>query len=165
MPVALLYLAVVAGCGGGGPNPQTEVTHNSEGELTTRATAISKGKFVKEADAICEAARERASEEFQKYLKKNVVPSSGPGMLAKAHDVVNTVFVPVVELQVKKISDLGAPRKDVVQVNEILAAMQQGIERAKEQPLQFIRKETAMNQASKLAEAYGLDACGNGRNT
>lgn len=161
-PLFVLSLAVIAGCGGSGSESGTDMAQGSGAGVTTHATAITKVQFIEKADAICEAARERASEEFQNYLKSNTVPSSGPGMVAKAHDVVDTILVPALELQVKKIGGLGAPRQDVAEVNEILAAMQQGVKRAEEEPLEFIQNGTAMNQASKLAKAYGLTGCGGG---
>lgn len=123
---------------------------------------MTKAAFIKQASAICLAAKERASEEFEIYLRENKVPPSGPGMVAKAQDVVDSVFGPVYELQVKKIRALGAPRADVAQVGEILTAMQRGVEKAKEEPLEFMRKGTSLNQASRLAEDYGLTACSNG---
>lgn len=154
----LFCLAVVAGCGGGSDS-QSDAAHQDDRVVTTHASAITKVQFIKKADAICDAAKERASEEFRSYLKKNKVPSSGPGMVAKAHDVVNTIIAPAFDLQVKKIGGLGAPRQDVTQVNEILAAMQKGVEKAEEAPLEFIQKGIAMNKASKLAKAYGLTSC------
>jgi hypothetical protein len=161
--LSLLCLAVIlGGCGESGSDARTDAAHGHNGDITTHATGITKAIFVKKADAICLAARERSSEEFQIYLTKNQVPSAGPGMLAKAHDVVNTILAPALELQVKKISNLGAPATDVAQVNEILVAMEQGVERMKEQPLQFIQKGIALNRASKLAGAYGLTVCSNG---
>ncbi len=163
LPAFLLCLALMAGCGGSDNDSQTNTAEANGNEVTAHAAPVTKAEFVKQASAICLAAKERASEEFSIYLEKNNVPSSGPGMAAKAQDVVNTVFGPVFELQVKKIRGLGAPREDVVEVSEILTAMQQGVERAKEEPLEFMQKETAMNQASKLVEAYGLPDCSNGK--
>ncbi|HEY6550365.1 MAG TPA: hypothetical protein VIY71_04105 [Solirubrobacterales bacterium] len=158
--VAVGCLLIIAGCGdsssdssqatGGGNNATTRVDPDVH---------PSKAEFVKQASAICVATKERASEEFATYIQKNTSPTSGPGVVAKATDAVNTVFSPVYQLQVERISALGAPQGDEQQINAILTAMQQGIERAKQQPLQFLRRNTALSQASKLAKAYGLPAC------
>jgi hypothetical protein len=156
------FAFMLGGCGEGGSNSQTDAANGENGDVTTHAAAITKAVFIKKADAICLAAKERASEEFQIYLRKNKVPSAGPGMVAKAHDVVDTILAPAFELQVEKISGLGAPPKDVTQVNEILVAMEQSVERMKEQPLQFIQKGTALNRVSRLAKGYGLTACASG---
>jgi hypothetical protein len=154
VPVLIACLVFVGGCGGGGSSAGAEVEAHAE--------AITKAEFVKQASLICLAAKERASEEFEIYLSQNKVPSAGPGMIAKANEVVDEIFGPVFELQVEKIRAIGAPADDVAQVSELLTAMQQGAEEAKEEPLQFIRKGTALNHASRLAEAYGLKACSNG---
>jgi hypothetical protein len=83
-------------------------------------------------------------------------------MIAKAQDVIRSVFEPVYELQIEKISKLGAPRGDRSEVTAILTAIQEGIERAKQEPLQFIRHASSFDHASRLATAYGLSACGTG---
>src|SRR4051794_18250168 len=136
--LSLFCLAVMlVGCGESGGDSRIDAAHERNKDVTTHAAAITKDIFIKKADAICLATRERASKEFQIYLTKNKVPSAGPGMVAKAHDVVDTILAPALELQAKKISSLGAPRKDVTQIDEILVAMKQSVERMKEQPLQF----------------------------
>jgi hypothetical protein len=160
----LALLALVAGCGGGSKDESHATAEQAPntGEITTHGKPLSRVEFIKQASAICEAAKERASEEFSTYIRQNTIPTSGPGMVAKAADVVNTVFGPDYELQIEKISGLGAPQGDKQRVDAILTAMQQGVERARQQPLQFIRHNTALNQASKLAAAYGLNACSSG---
>jgi hypothetical protein len=158
-----LLLALAAGCGSNSGNASNSTTVGGESTVAaTHTGSLSKAEFTKKASAICVAAHERSAEEFAKYSSENNVPSSGPGLLAKASDVVAKIFVPVYELQIEKISALGAPGGDLQQVNSLLIAMQQGIEGAREHPLQFIRRSTAFNRASKLATAYGLPACGNG---
>jgi hypothetical protein len=160
--MVFVLLAVAAGCGGGDGSGSESKSVGDKSTVNTHTGSLSKKEFIRKAGAICLAAHERSAAEFAKYVNDHEVPTSGPGLIAKATDVVAKVFVPVYELQIEKINALGAPKGDLPQVNTMLTAMQQGIERAKQHPLQFIRRPTAFSRASKLATAYGLSACGTG---
>lgn len=157
-----LLFAFAVGCGDSNDSAPESNASGGESAITAHPGSLSKAEFTKKASAICAAAHERSAAEFSKYVNENDVPASGPGLVAKASDVVAKVFVPVYELQIEKINALGAPKGDLQQVTTLLTAMQQGIERAKQHPLQFIRRSTAFGRASKLATAYGLPACGSG---
>jgi hypothetical protein len=148
-----LSAALGIGCGGGDEDGST---------VTVSSKVVPKAVFLKRANAICFAAHERTSKEFGEYISTNTIPSSGPGMIAKAEDVIATVFRPAYELQIEMIGKLGSPRGDRQQVETILTAMQDGIDQAGQEPLEFIRHESSFDHASRLAIAYGLGACGNG---
>ncbi len=162
LPLLLLCLALPS-CGGSGEGSATDTAQSpGQGQIAVHATAISKADFIKQASSICLAAKKRTSKEFETYLGENKVPSGGPGMIAKAEDVVETVFAPIYTSQITQIRALGAPRDDVKQVGAILTAMSEGIQQAKLEPLKFIQKGTALNKASKAVVAYGMPACSNG---
>ena len=149
LAIALLVLAgVAAGCGGSSDESQT--------------TALTKAEFVKQANAICYETKERSAAAYKQYAQTNAVPSSGPGLTAKAADLVENVFIPIYDEQIEKISALGTPIGDEKEVDAILTAMQAGVEGAKREPLPFIRESAALNRASQLAVAYGLPECSNG---
>lgn len=160
-----LALVTAQGCGGsGGDSTQssTPTTANS-GDSNPSQPSPSKAQFIKGASKICIETKERSVIAYRKYSQENTIPSSGPGLAAKAADLVENVFAPIYDEQIEKIGALGAPPGDAQQVDAILASMRSGIEAAKRQPLSFIRSPAALDQASRLAVAYGLPACGNGR--
>lgn len=160
--VALSLLALTFGGCGGSDNGDSGAATTATPTVDSEAKPLTKAEFIKRASEFCEAAAERSSAEFGRYVKENAIPPSGPGMIAKAADAVETVFVPAYEKLIETISELGAPKGDEERINAILAAMQEGVYRAKQHPLQYIRHATAFNHASKLAIEYGLPACSNG---
>lgn len=137
----------VAGCGGGDPGSRT------------KASQPTKAEFVKSASAICVAAHERTTEEFGRYVSENQIPRSGPAMAAKAADAFRVVFEPAIEKQIDALAELEPPKGGRGKVDAILAAMRQGLARARRQPLDFIQTSSTLRRASLLAVAYGLPAC------
>lgn len=147
--IALFLLTVAAaGCGGS----------NDEGQTTS----LTKAQFIKQANAICLQTKERSVTAFREYSQTHAVPSSGPGLAAKAADLIENIFIPIYDEQIEKIGALEAPSGDEEKVDAILAAMREGIEGARREPLPFIRESAALNHASQLAVAYGLPECSNG---
>ncbi len=120
---------------------------------------LSKAEFASRASTICRAAQERTTEEFGKYISENRIPTSGPGVATKAADAFRVVFRPAIEKEIDALGELGPPQADEQKVDEILAAMQQGLKEAEEDPLEFIRTSSTLEDASKLAIAYGIPAC------
>jgi hypothetical protein len=72
------------------------------------------------------------------------------------------VLLPSVEDQVSKIRALGAPKGDEDQVNAILDAADEGVQKGKQDPLSLTKEGSAgpFDKANKLANAYGLKTCG-----
>lgn len=157
---AALITLSAAGCGGGGDSQESASQGEAGGgEITVQSGSLSKADFIKRASAICVATSEKSRNGFIAYSQENNVPASGPGLAAKASDFVNTVFAPVFQEQIDKITSLGAPNGDEEQVSALVNAMQQGLEEGKQQPLLLIKGDPFLNRASKMAVAYGLPAC------
>jgi len=158
----LSLLLALGGCGGSDGADTQKSAHAIADGTESQALPLSKAEFVKRASAICTETKERSAAGYREYSQENAVPSSGPGLAAKAAELIETVFVPIYGRQVEEIGALGVPKGDEKEVNAILAAMRKGIEGARKEPLAFIRGAASLNRASKLAVAYGLPACGNG---
>lgn len=154
----LSLLLALGGCGGSDQTTAEATTAGGE----PQGQPLSKAEFVKRGNEICADTKERTTIAYREYSRENTVPSSGPGLVAKAADLIDSAFVPIYEKQIAEISALGAPKGDEETVDAILSAMRQGLEGAKKQPLAFIRRAASLNHASKLAVAYGLTDCSNG---
>jgi hypothetical protein len=155
--LALVACGLAAGCGG---SSDPQATRSSDSQASTQRTVeLSKAEFVDRASTICETAQEHSTEEFGKYVQDNRVPSSGPGVAAKAADAFRIVFRPAIEEEIEGLGELEPPKDDQKQVNAILAAMRQGLKKAEEDPLEFIQTSSALVHASRLAASYGLPAC------
>jgi hypothetical protein len=143
--MALSAVLVIAGCGSGGDS--------------TNTNAISKEKFVKKADAICQQGNERMATAFASFLKKskNITQASE----AEYEKLVGKVLVPNVQREIGEIRALGAPSGDEDRVSEIVEALEEGVETAENDPAAVTNSSDAVfGIASRLAGEYGLTVCG-----
>jgi hypothetical protein len=148
---AVLAALVVAGCGGGSDDP------------TVTVSSISKAAFIKKADAICKEGSARMQKGFSVYLRKNK-----KSIIALRHPdkedyegLIGGVLVPNLEREIKEIRALGAPSGDQEEVEEILNALEEGIETAENDPGAVkSSSEAIFGIASRLGKEYGLEVCG-----
>jgi hypothetical protein len=136
---------IVAGCGG-------------DDDSSTTAS-ISKAAFVKKVDAICKQGNKRMELAFVDFLKehKNIKKPSDSDYEA----LVGTVLVPSVSQEIEEIRALGVPADDQDEVEEMLDALEEGVETAEDNPQAVTSSSDAVfGIASRLAEEYGLEVCG-----
>jgi hypothetical protein len=139
--LALAAALVVAGCG-------------------SSDSSISKAEFIKKADAACKKGEEEVQKDFGAFAKKheNVKKPTG----ADYAELVDVVLVENVENEVADLRALGAPEGDEKEVEAMLKAREDSIEKAQANPKAVVRgNEDIFGEASKLAKAYGLKECGN----
>jgi hypothetical protein len=123
-------------------------------------SSISKAEFVKKADAVCKKGEEEVQKDFGTFAKKheNVKKPTE----ADYAELVDAVLVENVEAEVNDIRALGAPEGDEKEVEAMLEAREESIEKAQDNPKAVIKSnEDIFGEASKLAKAYGLKECGN----
>jgi hypothetical protein len=140
-----LVALVLAGCGGGDDD-------SSE-------ASISKQQFMKKADQICKEANKRMEVAFVDFLEKNrdIARPSGPAF----EKLVGTIMVPSIKREIEELEALGAPDGDEDEVDEILTALEEGVETAEDNPKVVTGSaDTVFGIASRLAEEYGLKVCG-----
>ncbi|HEY6551234.1 MAG TPA: hypothetical protein VIY71_08565 [Solirubrobacterales bacterium] len=142
----MLALALlVAGCGGGGDDSSTGPT-------------ISKAAFIKKADAICSGGNKRMEASLAHFFqegKKIKRPSK-----ADFEELVGKVVVPNLRQEIKEIRALGAPSGDEDKVDEILTALEEGLETAEGNPQAAVdSSEVVFGISSRLAREYGLEVC------
>lgn len=135
--VAMLTL-LVAGCGG-------------DSETTT----VTKAQFVKEANSVClkgEAKRGQMLNELSGELGGGKVPQ------AQREQLVLKVL-PTYEETAANLSKLDVPAGDEKQVEAIVEAMEEAVERVKADPNTALVSTVPFDKANKLATEYGLDRC------
>jgi hypothetical protein len=152
-PIALAAVVVAllaAGCGGG-----------DDTSITT--STISKEAFIKKADAICKKGSERVQLGFGAYLKtgkKSILALRHPSK-ADYEGLIIGVLLPSLEKEIKEIRALGAPSGDKDQIEEILTALEEGIEVAETNRKAVTHSSEAIfGIGSRLATEYGLEVCG-----
>ena len=150
--------AIAAGCGdddssgadGGSSAPGVTVTTSS----------LTKAQFVKKAGEICSNERQDIPEQITLYQEKNPPGDKSPEVFQA--EGVQAVILPVLEAEIAKIRDLGAPAGDEDQVEEILSGQQEAIDKVasmKKIPPVEDGWERHFDSTNKLMVAYGLDAC------
>jgi hypothetical protein len=145
----LVALAVVAaGCGGG----------NDE---TTTTASITKAQFLKQGNAICAKGNTEIEEGFESFFKKSNLKKNEEPSKAEIEEVAETVAVPGVEKQIEGLRALGAPEGEEEQVDEILTAAEEAVEKVEEDPVALLSEgnNAAFAKVNKMARAYGLTVC------
>lgn len=134
--VAALML-LLAGCGG---------------DSETTSPAISKRILLAKVNAACRKDNEKISAAFDRLGKK-------PGFDEVQFAVENVL--PIREAQIRRLQRMGPPDEDVERFERLLAAMEEGVERAKRDPSSLIalEDEYAFWTALELGIAFGLDRC------
>jgi hypothetical protein len=140
---ALAVASIAAGCGGG--------------DDETNPNAISKAAFIKKADAICTKGTARLARTFSAFLKKQ-----GLKHLSKAdeEELVGKLLVPSVRREIKEMRALGAPSGDEDRVDEMIKALEEGVETAEGNPEAVTSSsDVVFGIAARLGGEYGLEAC------
>lgn len=135
LPALLLPLALlVTGCGGDEPEPLTK------DEFATQANKICSDGNAELETAAEELGDEPTEEQIEEFVTDTVLPN-----LQEQHD---------------ELEDLAAPEGDEDEVEEILDALQEGIDGIEEDPAGAITSgEDPLAEASELAGEYGLTEC------
>ena len=148
--IGVLAVAVIgAGCGGDG------------GSDATAGDQPSKALFIKKAEAVCERSHiEEIKEDQEEFIEAH-----GGNIGAAFDDIdsiteyVDTIAIPHRERLIDELSELGAPSGDEEKVDEILAAYEEGIEVAEEDPERVVVGRGVFQYATDLAKEYGLEEC------
>jgi hypothetical protein len=134
----IAFTVVLGGCGGGDDD--------------TTATAISKRVLVEKANAYCKKDNEQLSAAFDRYAEER---RTDQVRFAVEH------VIPMREAQIRFLRKLGPPAEDAIRFDEMLVAMEEGIERAERFPKSLISLEDgyAFKKAFELGLALGLERC------
>jgi hypothetical protein len=140
---------LVVGCGGGGDDNSTSSGSTSTGPL-------SKAEYIAKGDQICAQGTlvigQAGREQFG---------SSQPSRDQAIQFGQDTV-VPSLEDTLTKLRALEAPAGDEAKTTAIYDALEEGLNKLKQDPSLFVESDSggAFDQANQLAQAYGFKQCG-----
>lgn len=148
--VATLAIALIAvGCGG---------------DDETSTSSITKAEFIKQADAACKEGDKEIEKKFGAYLKENVVKESEESeaeITARSAEIADTILLPGYHRELEDLSALEVPSGDEDEVEAILDALEEAIERSEEDARTALMSNTEIFRVAKgLSEEYGLKVCG-----
>jgi hypothetical protein len=149
---ALTAVVILAGCG------------------ESDEPAISKAEFIEQASAVCAKTSSRIETEFAAYGESREAREVERARRANeltaekankaAARVGEEILIPAIRRQLAELRELGVPREDGGGTEELLAAFDEGIEKAEARPERAARDGTeAFGKSRRLAEEYGIDNC------
>lgn len=114
---------------------------------------LSKPAFVKQGNAICQEAAEERKQGTQEAVSKAAEADESE----EAEVLTEALLVPVKKMT-EELGELGPPRHQKKQVEEIIAAFEGGIEELEANP-ESSHAPSAFAEANELAARYGLTEC------
>jgi hypothetical protein len=141
--LVLAGLALVGGLSGCG-----------DGESEPTAAPLTKAQFLKQGNAICGQVFDEIDRKYGKLSNKSTD--------AELNEQAQEIVPPLVSKLVNRLRALGAPRGEEARVEEILVALEEGVETAEEdvRTVRGSRGEFAFEEGYEMLWAYGLDRCG-----
>jgi hypothetical protein len=157
-PLALLaslvaIALVAAGCGS---------SSDTTGSTEPAESGLTKAEFVKKGNAICAAGNKEIEEQFAEFGKEEKLSEKSPPTEAQSKKAAETILIPTIGGELEAIRNLGTPEGDEGEVDEILSAAEEGLEKGEEDPVALIEEEGGdpFEKADELANEYGLTVCG-----
>lgn len=149
---------VAVGCGDSGDDSGSGGAASGESIETSE---LSKQEYLKQASAACDRERKNLVQEVNSYLEKHSSDGQPEGVLIA--NMARATMLPTIEAEIAAVRKLGAPEGDEEQIEEILAAQEAAVEKAKKlknaPTLEDV--ESLFLKATDKYKAYGFVACTN----
>jgi hypothetical protein len=123
--------------------------------------SITKAEFIKQGDAICKTGSAELETEVESYAKENDISLKAEPTPDQLEEISENVVVPAIRGQLEGLQELGVPSEEEDVANELLVALEEGVEKGEEDPAAFVSDEDVLADANKLANEYGFKECGN----
>ena len=143
--VALAITAFTAGCGG---------------DDDSTASADERADFIAQGDQICAASGERINE----AVKERFGDGGGAGD-QQVIELYKQVTIPQLEKTFQQLADLTPPPGDEDEIDEILAAADEALDEANDDPKNLakpIGQGNPFEETNQLMQDYGFKVCGGG---
>jgi hypothetical protein len=157
--LALAAGSIAAGCGGG---DDTTTVSGASGATGAQGAPLTKDAFLAKGNAICKKGNQELNQAGKQFfqslgLSKNEQPSSD-----QIQQFATQTVIPKVEAQIDGIDALPAPSGDEAQVQALVDAARQDLDKIKQDPSLLEGNNDPFADANKLAKQYGLDECAGG---
>lgn len=134
-----------AGCGGGGKSKSTAST-----------PALTKTEFLTRGNAICKSGNDRINARGKQMFK----PQSRPTQAQRKQ--FGVFAIGVIQGEIDGVRGLRPPTADRAKVARIVDTAQKDLDKVKGDPASLTGPGDPFKDANKLANDYGLTACGSG---
>ena len=117
---------------------------------------LQKVEFLRQADEICASTESRIEAAADDLLTGKEDPPP-----EEVERIAIDIVVPALEAEVAAIEALGAPEGDEAEVEEILAATEEGIAEVEADPRRLLDgPPDSLRRAANLSREYGSQQCG-----
>jgi hypothetical protein len=158
---AAICIAVLAGCGGGGDSSSSNAaqTFTVRADTTMSAGSVTRAAFVARLNEVCRKKWVKILDNFAKYSSWQYPNESRKKRFA---DSVRESLLAGIDFHIfDNIYRSKAPRGEKVTLEEIIGAMQEGVERGQRlRPVYSLAQLKALFvKFNQRASQYGLDDC------
>ncbi|HSK49004.1 MAG TPA: hypothetical protein VK889_00770 [Solirubrobacterales bacterium] len=121
---------------------------------------LTKAEFIKQGDVICKQASDSIAPQYQAYIKKQGIKRNEFPTEKQGIEIAEQIYLPTVETRVEKLRELSPPSDEEDQVEAILIATEEGVEKAKKNiKALFGQGKDPFEEAKTLSAKYGFKAC------
>jgi hypothetical protein len=135
----VLFLAVLAGCGGGGSSD-----------------APTKAAFIKQADAICKQADDEQTKALEEAAEKGSLEKMSS---AEQLDLAVELGLPPIQKEVDELGELTPPSGDESKVEAFVDSIEAATKKAEADPSLLSAGTGPYGKADQLGKSYGFKAC------
>jgi hypothetical protein len=122
------------------------------------SASITQAQFTKQANEICERSNKERKAEF-KALSAPKPNANEEWTEPEMERVINEFFVGPYGEMIDELEALGAPAGAEEEVESVLLAMEDGLEKTENDPLGSLSSEDLFKEMNQLATKYGLTGC------
>lgn len=127
---------------------------------STSSASLTKAEYIKQGDALCKKGSSEIEAEVETYAQENNISLKSEPSKAQLEAISEDVIIPAVQSQLDGLKGLGTPTEEEDKSNEVLEALEEGIEKGEEDPGAFVEGEGTLGKANKLAKEFGFTVCG-----
>jgi hypothetical protein len=127
---------------------------------SSSSDSLTKAEYIKQGDALCKKGSGEIEEEVETYAKENNISLKSEPSEEQLEAISEDVVIPAVQSQLDGLKGLGTPSEDEDKSNEVLDALEEGIEKGEEDPAAFVEGKGTLVKANELANEFGFKVCG-----
>jgi hypothetical protein len=123
--------------------------------------SLTKAEYIKQGDELCKKGGAEIEADVKSYANENGISLKKEPTKEQLGELSENAVIPGIRNQLEGLRDLGTPSEDEATANELLDALEKGIEEGEEDPIAFVTKGDSLAEANNLAKEFGFKECGN----
>ena len=150
--LALVALVTGVGCGGGGDTTASRAS-------SRYPAIVPRAEFVKEAKAICEAAKETMGEEGSAFYEMRAKETGEPLGSVGAVEAIPEVVVPTLRKQLEQLEEIGLPKGEAYAAEAVWQTFRTVLREVEAEGIYAWRSAKLLPPFRNRAKQFELDGC------